>query len=509
MNSDTSDKPGTTFDYYMTELTHQIRSPLNNIINIAELGLRERPADPVRGFFEDISRYASGLLLLLDDIIEDVTGSRCRDREGPDAFSITSVLEEVRQGLESLWQPEHTEIVLDLDSEMPECFQAHGAKLRKVLVRLMDFAVRNASSGRIHAGLGRNEDGVLEFHLKLPVSSSLSLETLEKEPGLAVCRGLLAAMSSRLHVSLEGGMLGFEFAVDALPVPLSGRICAKGGFGEICFPVIIVDSDPFSSVIACRRLSLEGIPVEIVDSLEKAIEFLKSPWERSEGKVVCIVDWDEVKGREDFGLGLLQRATRRGKLVVLLSDVPAVDMMRLGLSVSKKEEGAVPAGFIMRPTTGKGMLVEMARVLGRNPGDIFLPDSQAAKGRKKGTLMDILKGRKVLIVEDDRINQQILVDILKNAGTRPVVASTGAAAERAMGKKRFDAVFMDIRLPDCDGIELTAKMRRRQVNAHTPVIALSAGTTHEQRCLDAGMKCFLTKPYSREAILNTLARVLE
>lgn len=106
------------------------------------------------------------------------------------------------------------------------------------------------------------------------------------------------------------------------------------------------------------------------------------------------------------------------------------------------------------------------------------------------------------------INQKILVEILKKRGVKPVVASSGSAALKALERRRFDVVFMDINLSDTDGYKLTERIKNPGHNAGTPIIPLTASTRNRQACLDAGMNDYLPKPYSEDRIFNTLSKWL-
>ena len=509
MNKDILPDSKDTFDFYIRELTHQIRSPLNNIINLAELALRENPADPLRNYVKTMERYASGLLALLDDIIDDVTqGDNERDEEIRE-FSTTFLLDELRQGLESLRPAHHPDIDIEIEEPLPECFEGRGVKLRQVLVRLMDFSIRRAEASRFHLKLRWEQKRWLKFSIELAgFSSSLKITHLETDPGLALCRGLLASLSSTLNTSWGNDYLSLSFAVPVRSLSKSGKICKKEKSAHLFPPVLLINSNPFSRVIISRRLHIEGMTFRAVQSLEKGMEFLQSLVEQKITQAICILYWDDVRNLNNFGINEMVSAFADNDILALITDIPAVEMMTI--SVPKQEEtgNLRPAGFVMKPSSSQAILMEMARISGLDPEKCFVSTGRPGQPPSEASMKKILKNRTALVIEDDRINQKILLEILKNGGIKPVVASTGSAAVKALERRKFDAIFMDIRLPDCDGFELTQKIRKIRTSAQTPIIAITASSANRQRCFDAGMSRFLTKPYSEEAILQTMAEVL-
>ena len=492
----------------IAELQHEIRSPVNSILNTAELGLMENPVPSIKRYLETIEKSAISLLGLLDDIIsfadeEEYSDSRC-------PFFLTCLLEEVKDIVDTSMKADSTVMVLKIGDGTPESFHGPGARIRQVLTKVFEFAISRLDPKQLSLNLGYSPSEGLRFEVEVFPVSCESMHSdlgLKNDHRLLICRSLLSGSGKRLETEKRDQSLVFTFSIPVTMVSERGDRFFEPDFYKEVPAAVMVNSDSFSSELTCRRLGFEGISVTNVPSLRKAAEYMAEGISSGDvSRRICLLNWEDVKGRQDLGISFIRSATGVKELPVVLMEIPAVEMMNLtaGQRFPRSKAGGA-VGLVMKHAGVRKVLMEMGGVLGRNPEENFVLNRDE-DGPAAGAAKDIFTGLTVLVVEDDRINQKILVEILKKRGIKPVVASSGASALNALQRKRFDVVLMDINLPDSDGYKLTESIRSTGDNSETPVIALTASTRNRQTCLDAGMNDYLPKPYSEEKIFSVLSR---
>ncbi len=503
MNKDIPERQRKILDCLPAEWTHQVRSPLNTIISLSELAMRQDPQSPLREYIAAIRKSAGELLAVFDDMAGLVdTEIPGREDEQKGSFCITTLMEDVREALIFL-HPDKCRVSLEID-DMPECYQGKGGIIKRVLVRLLDFACRSQGACTIDLNIKHVQEHGLCVSLGIDAGDPWAATpmNIKEDSRLSVCRSLVEAMSGSLEMAESGNSLLITLTIPAQPRLFHNKKVLKAGFKDKYPTFLMINSDSFSSGLLNRGFSLEDIQIKNMASLEEAARWLDKR-DLKGHRFVCLVNWKDINDLEDISSKSLGLRCDQAEAAFIVIEIPALEMM--GISSYADGRGVnSPIGFVMKPSAMKGVLSELPRATGRSAGEIFENDFFGHENQADGT--ELLKGTRVLVVEDERINQQILLDIFRKNGIRAVVASNGKAAEKAIEKIGFDAIFMDIKLPDCSGYELTSRIRDSRLNSNTPVVALTASTTNRRRCLDAGMNDFLTKPYSEDMLIKTLLR---
>jgi len=189
-------------------------------------------------------------------------------------------------------------------------------------------------------------------------------------------------------------------------------------------------------------------------------------------------------------------------LPIIVTQTPAVSVMCLSDS---KDIEQMNTHFLIKPLRLEA-LCSMILSLTEGDGQEKATDVDASVSRCQGENEFCLKGKRVLLVEDNEINQAIGLEILKKRGMKTVVASNGRNCLKAAQKGNFDIILMDIHLPDDDGFSLTKKLRSMEKTKNIPIIAMTASTTDRKRCLDSGMNDFISKPVEPQALYDMIAR---
>jgi len=504
-SQDRANKPDISLMAFMADLHHEIRSPVNTILNMTELAGREELPPNVRGYISSIEKSASALLTILDDIIE-LSQEDLESSEGNQRFSLTDLLEDVKEATEGPRLTKGVGMELDFSGEPPEWYSGPRGRMRQILTQLMNYSMRQLGAGSMTMKIvyGTDEYGqVLDFSLEAhDCTEELSPEDVLKNPRIMICRRLLVELGRDLQLKPEGGAFSFSFSMGVEPLELP--------WAEPLLPTpvaCVVGRQGFAASLVARRMSGCGFRAVHAARVPEGQRLLED--ETSQGqKAVMLVDWHHL---EETGSAAsfpdIEGAAGLGHPVIFF-DVPAIKMMDLSsrLSDGPDTEGtAAPTGLVMSPTRGRQLIPEVLRLLKMEPQQLSCPMIDL-EDEEEGLDPEALEGMKVLVVEDDRINQRIVVEILKRFRVKPVVASSGKAALLAVEKFDFDAIFMDINLPDTDGYRLTGQIRSRPGYADVPVIALTASTKNRKMCLEAGMDDFLSKPYSEAKLLGSLMR---
>ncbi len=494
-----SKRPAASLLAFMADLHHEIRSPVNTILNMTELASKEELPPSVANYFKTIEKSANSLLVLLDDIIElsqdDIEAAGLEHD-----FSITDLLEDMKETIEGPLKAKKASITLSMEKEVPEWFSGPRGRVRQVLTQVCNYSIRHMAAKDIKISIdvdNINAPKELRFniHAKKCNQAIPSPKDILRNPRILICQRLLFELGNELsiHEQDEGVSYFFAIKVNKVDIP----------WGEPIFPTpwsCIVSRNDLSSSLVERRLKGCGFSVLRAKDPNDAMTTLDSQGPES-CKKVALIQWgagDELTVEE---IDLDAKSLRHP---VIYFDVPAIRMMDMSARFSEKDEKCSRLGLVMAPSRGKQLLSEVLRVLGMEPEQLSCPFSLEESRPGSCLSPEDLKGMKVLVVEDDRINQRIVVELLKKFEIKPVVASTGKAALNAVKKRRFDAIFMDINLPDTDGYRLTEEIRSMPVNNEIPIIALTASTKNRGMCMDAGMDYFLSKPYSEARLLNSL-----
>ena len=308
---------------------------------------------------------------------------------------------------------------------------------------------------------------------------------------------------------------------------MNGQIFVESEFGKgskFTFTTVMKLSPNQTTNPLILPDKLQGLNVLIVDDCEQSRSILSSLMERFG---FCTESADSGM----TALNLLKKYQRKGKdidLAVIDMKMPGIDGMETAMGIrgdlymhfpiilmtSDFTDFAIADAdppiideFITKPVTASSLLNSIMDVFEeKSIQKSSLPDSDAAA--RHGEYQEILSGLKVLVAEDNRVNQEIAVEILKSVGITAQIAADGAEAVKAVSKGTFDAVLMDIQMPNMDGYEATRKIREKKNLNSLPIIAMTASDVmqDEKYCIEAGMNGFVPKPIHPENLFKTLLK---
>jgi signal transduction histidine kinase/DNA-binding response OmpR family regulator len=495
-------------DRVLAAIGHDVRTPMNAILGICALLLDGDLDEAQRKWLRRIRASCETLLAMLNGMLE-IAAARVDGAEiHREAIDIASLVEEVGDVLRPQAEDKGLDLLVAVEESVLGSWNTDSTRLRQVLFNLCGNAIKYTVAGSVEIRALTERDKAGNKMLRLRVSDTgLGIAEDEREIifdqfrrgrsevsrgqdglglGLALCRDIAAHLGGRLTLdSMEGvgSIFAFEIPIEpaqtagALGGPLAGRTALVVGLSE--------------GVRRRAASHLESIGFDV-----------------------------ETAGDGFMAIGLAERmAYQHGTLDLMVLDAALVglsaDALLARLKASRPLEhlrtvlvanGAVATSMVGRADATVPHPVE-ARDLDHAVADFFGARSPLQEINPRAPAAP--KAR-VLVVEDNRINQALLVDQLNRAGFSTFAASDGKEAVEAVRRGGFDAILMDVQMPEIDGIEATRRIRAGERRYRIPVVGLTAhtGSVVRKRCLDAGMDLVLHKPVNFSCVPLRLREVI-
>lgn len=508
---------------FLTNISHEIRTPINAILGFAGLGSHlELPAKPL-DYFRKIGRAGQSLLGIINDVLDfsKIESGKLELETVP--FDLAESLSQIADLFSWRAAEKDLELVVWATPGVPPILTGDPLRLNQVLVNLVGNALKFTSHGHIELRVeldSAHPDNVPDKQVRLRFSVEDSGVGISAEQqarlfmafaqadasttrlyggtglGLAISQELVGKMGGTIRVeSTPGQGSRFEFAITlpTSPVHDARQLEARGGArGK---RVLIVDDSAPTRAMLEAQLRSFGFQADAVGSGEAALFALQlEPYD------AVLMDWNMP--RMD-GIETARRIRADGEI----ARIPAIIMVTAYArdNIRNAAETAGIDGFLVKPVTPLLLLDGVLQALGHEatlatPSGGALPFGHAE--------IPAIGGTRVLVVDDNSINQQVASEILQRAGVVVELASSGAEALELLASTQFDAVLMDIQMPEMDGYQATQRIRAIERLAALPVIAMTAHAMsgYRERCLAMGMNDYITKPIEPGTLFTTLAK---
>ncbi len=505
---------------FLANMSHEIRTPMNGVLGMIELLHGTQLNDKQKRYAQTLQASANGLMTVLNDILDFSKIEAGKLELHPAPCKVRDVLEEVGELFAARAHLKRIEIVCHTDRNLPHHVQVDRDRLKQVLSNLTGNAVKFTERGHVALRAlaeSRNGQGVIRFEVSdtgigIPeeaksrlfgafsqVDGSLTRRYGGTGLGLAICRQLVTLMGGEIGLeSTVGQGSTFSFWIPLLESEIEDSDDDARPTAKV--RTLIVDDNATNRFVLEELLTSWGIEHASAPDAQSALELIQLGQQQEQPFGLMITDMNMP---DVDGLSLARQVLENGT-----GPKPAIVLL------TSQNEDLLPAeaelfvdGFMQKPVRAKDLANCIGRILNSKP-----PAKKSSKRRlnpRSARPEAPDAERRLLVVEDNPINQEVMIEILRELGYGADLAENGQRALEMLEQRAYPLILMDCQMPVLDGYQTTTAIRQREeAGERVPIIAVTAHALAEERqkVLAIGMDDYISKPVSQQVLAEVLER---
>lgn len=505
---------------FLSNMSHEIRTPLNAIVGFTNLTLKTSLTPKQSNYLNKIKTSSGILLGIIGDILDISKLEADKVELEIRPFEIEEILRSVTTQISSICQEKELELLVSIAEDVPVSLMGDSLRLGQVLTNLTSNAVKFTDEGTVCIKVKLLKNGDSSALLQFSVSDTgigLTEEQIEKlfQPfnqaetsttrtyggtglGLAISRKLVSLMGGEIWVESKKGKGSTFFFTVRFDIAGEKRFSEfKNAFKMWNLKVLVVGDSRESQEVIKDILTSMSFDVTTCSSGEEAATIIQKAADTIQYDLV-IMDWKmpEMDGIE---------ASRRIKRLGDPDDSPAIIMLTAYNSpqilAEVKQLGL--ASLLFKPVTPSLLLNTIMQIFGKEE---FEQTDTSLDEVIEPDYVEQLRGIRVLLVEDNEINQEVAQEILQGVGMTVVIANNGKVATEMVNSGTYDIILMDVQMPVMNGYDATKVIRNNPAFSKLPIIAMTANALKGEKgkCIQAGMNDYITKPIDTTLLFRTM-----